>query len=483
MNNNRRDDSTDNLDPHDWDAFGSLAHQMLDDMLNHGRTLPERPVWQPAPETVRNHFHQPLPQTPSSLDEVHADFMANILPYAVGNGHPRFMGWVHGGGTPVGMLAEMLAAGLNANVGGRNQIPVEVEWQVVAWMRELFGFPATASGLFVTGTSSANHQALLVARTALLGAGVRASGIQASGLRLTAYASVESHVSVVAALDYAGIGTDALRMIPVNDRYEVDVSALADCLARDRAAGFTPLWIVGTAGSVNVGAIDDLNALADLAAQEQVWFHVDGAYGALALMAPDLAPRLKGIERADSIACDFHKWGQVPYDAGFLMIRDGSLHLATFASRVAYLNRQARGLASGGVWPCDLGIDLSRGFRALKAWFTLKVYGSDRLGRVMSTTCRLAAYLGQRIEAEPRLELLAPVMLNIVCFAYRAEESDRVNAAIVIDLQESGIAAPSTTVLKGRLAIRAALVNHRTRFSDMDILIEATLAAGERHAC
>ncbi len=483
MNTPLPDNSPDSLDPPDWDAFGSLAHQMLNDMLDYCHTLPERPVWQPAPESVRTCFREGLPRHPTDLAAVHHDFLQNILPYAVGNGHPRFMGWVHGGGTPVGMLAEMLAAGLNANVGGRNQIPVAVEWQVVAWMRELFGFPDTASGLFVTGTSSANHQALLVARTAALGVEVRRQGLGTAGQRLTAYASAESHVSVVSALDYAGIGTDALRMIPVNARYELDVAALAAAISRDRAAGYTPFWIVGTAGSVNVGAVDDLNAIADLAEREQVWFHIDGAYGALALMAADLAPRLRGIERADSIACDFHKWGQVPYDAGFLMIRDGALHQATFAAPVAYLNRQARGLASGGVWPCDLGIDLSRGFRALKAWFTLRVYGSDRLGEVMSTTCRLAAYLGERIEAEPRLELLAPVMLNIVCFRYRATDPDPINAAIVMDLQESGIAAPSTTLLQGRLAIRAALVNHRTTQADMDILLAATLAIGTRLTC
>lgn len=482
MKTNPRDDSIDSLDPGDWDEFESQAHLMLDDMLDYCRGLSERLVWQPAPDEVRAHFRETLPRKPSSLASVHQSFMHHILPYAVGNAHPRFMGWVHGGGTPVGMLAEMLAAGLNANVGGRNQIPVDVEWQVVAWMRELLGFPATASGIFVTGTSSANHQALLVARTAILGTEVRTRGLGAAGLRLTAYTSAEAHVSVVSALDYAGLGTDALRVVPVNECYEMDVDALARMIAEDRRQGFTPFWIVATVGSVNVGAIDDLVAIADLAQKEKLWFHVDGAYGALALMAKDLAPRLAGIERADSVACDFHKWGQVPYDAGFLMVRDSVLHRATFASPVAYLSRQTRGLASGDVWPCDLGIDLSRGFRALKAWFTLKVYGSERLGEVISTTCRLAAYLAECIEANSRLELLAPRSLNIVCFGYRATEPDRVNVAIVTDLQEAGVAAPSTTVLKGRLAIRAAIVNHRTSFTDMDILIAAVLEAGEKHA-
>ena len=482
MKPNPCDESLASLDPQDWETFSVQAHRMLDDMLAYLRELPERPVWQPAPEAVRARFHEALPHTPSELDAVHDTFMDDILPYAVGNAHPRFMGWVHGGGSPVGMLADMLAAGLNANVGGRNQIPVEVEWQVVEWMRELLHFPVGASGLFMTGTSVANQQAVLVARTAVLGTDVRRHGLGEAGLRLRAYVSAESHVSVVAALDYAGMGTGAVRKVPVDADYRMDVTALEQLIAEDRRQGYTPFLLVGTAGSVNVGAIDDLTALAAIARRERLWFHVDGAFGALALMSPELAPRLAGIEQADSVAFDFHKWGQVPYDAGFLMVRDGSLQRATFAAPVAYLDRQQRGLASGEVWPCDLGVDLSRSFRALKVWFTLKVYGSDRLGEVMLTTCKLAAYLARAIEMEPRLELLAPVKLNIVCFRYRAVEADRVNIAIVADLQEAGIAAPSTTVLQGRLAIRAALVNHRTTYSDMDRLLTAVLEAGERHA-
>ena len=473
--------SEDTLDPSDWQAFRVQGHQMLDDMLDYLERLRERPVWQPIPQEVRDSFRKTLAGEPHELGAVHELFMENVLPYAVGNAHPGFMGWVHGGGTPVGMLAEMLAAGLNANLGGRDQAPIELEQQVVQWVRELFGFPETASGLFVTGTSMANLIGVLIARTSMLGGGVRQQGI-AAGQRLAAYASASAHISIAKALDIAGIGSDALRMIPVNDDYQMDVAALDRAIAADRVAGMTPFFIAGTAGSVDVGAIDPLAALAEIARREGIWFHVDGAYGALGMLAADIAPRLRGMELADSIAFDFHKWGQVPYDAGFVLVRDGALHRSTFAAPAAYLKREARGMAAGSPWPCDYGPDLSRGFRALKTWFTIQVYGAEKLGRVISNTCALAQHMKRRIEAEAALELLAPVALNIVCYRYRSVDADRVNADIVVALQESGIAAPSTTTINGSLAIRAAIVNHRTNASDIDALIDATLAFGAAHA-
>jgi glutamate/tyrosine decarboxylase-like PLP-dependent enzyme len=194
-------------------------------------------------------------------------------------------------------------------------------------------------------------------------------------------------------------------------------------------------------------------------------------------MAPDIAPRLAGIQQADSIALDFHKWGQVPYDAGFILARDGAQHRDTFASPAAYLRRETRGLAAGAQWPCDFGPDLSRGFRALKTWFTLKVYGTDALGAMISRTCELARYLEIKIATARELELLAPVSLNIVCFRYRGGD-DRLNAKIVADLHESGIAAPSSTIIDGRLAIRAAIVNHRTEPRDIDAMLGAVLKFG-----
>ena len=454
---------------------------MLDDMLGYMETIREFPVWQVIPDEVRARFREALPAQPTPLAQVHAEFMASILPFAARNAHPGFLGWVQGGGTAVGMLAEMLAAGLNANAGGRDQIPLEVENQVTHWMRALFSFPPAASGLFVTGTSMANLLAVLIARDARLGPDVRRRGVASCAQKLTAYASVAVHGSIGRALDFAGLGSEALRLIAVDGRQRIDLAALEQAICADRALGFTPFLVVGTAGTVDTGAIDDLDGMAELGARYQLWFHVDGAYGALAMLAPELAPRLKGIERADSLAFDFHKWAQVPYDAGFILVRDGERQQQAFASSCAYLMREQRGMSAGSPWPCDLGPDLSRGFRALKTWATLKVYGMNAIGAVIQHSCELARYLESRILGSTELELMAPVELNIVCFRYRfaADElADQLNRQIVIQLQESGAVAPSATTIGGRLSIRAAMVNHRTSQAEMDTLVAATLAAG-----
>ncbi|MDA8363597.1 MAG: pyridoxal-dependent decarboxylase [Gammaproteobacteria bacterium] len=476
-----RQGSEQSLDPQDWTALRSQGHRMLDDMLDYLEGIRERPVWQPMPDAVRQRFDQPLPRQSAALGAVHETFQDSVLPYALGNTHPRFMGWVHGGGTAVGMLAEMLAAGLNANLGGREQAPLAVERQVLRWVRELFGFPDSASGLFVTGTSMANFIAVLVARTGTLGRKVLEHGIAGDGLRLRAYTSAAAHNSLARAMNLCGLGTDALRIVPVDHNHRMDIDALVSAIRQDRDAGFTPFFVAATAGTVDVGAIDELNAVAEVVRRERLWFHVDGACGALGMLAADIAPRLAGIEQADSIAFDFHKWGQVPYDAGFVLVRDGRLHYDTFATPAPYLGRARRGMAAGSPWPCDFGPDLSRGFRALKTWFTISVYGADRLGRMISGCCERARYLERRIETEPELELLAPVSLNIVCFRFRCNASDTVNADIVADLQESGLAAPSTTLVSGRLAIRAAIVNHRTADGDMDSFVDATLRLGRHH--
>ena len=452
---------------------------MLDDALDYIEHIRERPVWQPIPAEVRDRFRETVSARALRSGRGARRFLNDILPYATGNTHPGFMGWVHGGGTPVGMLAEMLAASLNANCGGRDHIPIEVERQIVRWMQAIFGFPESATGLFVTGTSMANLIGVLIARDVALGFEVRCEGVAASPRRLTAYASAAVHACVGRAMDVCGVGSDALRLISAQPGGGMDLAELEKAIEADRRAGFTPFLLIGTAGSVDTGAIDDLSALADLSRREHLWFHVDGAFGALAVLAPDLAPRLRGIERADSLAFDFHKWGQVPYDAGFILVRDGLLHRKAFATSAAYLRREERGLAGGSPWPCDFGPDLSRGFRALKTWFTLKVYGADALGAAISHTCALARYLENRIKETPELELLAPVELNIVCFRYRAgDDAHRVNARIVADLHEAGEVAPSTTVIDGRLAIRAAIVNHRTSRAEIDTLVEKVLAAG-----
>jgi glutamate/tyrosine decarboxylase-like PLP-dependent enzyme len=388
------------------------------------------------------------------------------------------MGWVQGGGTVAGMLAEMLAGGMNANLGGRDHSGIAVERQLTEWVRQMFAFPDGANGLFVTGTSIANFMAVLVARTWALGAAVREAGLGGEGARLRGYASGAAHLCVRRAFDMAGLGSDALNLVAMDETQRIDLDDLRRRIRADRAVGLNPFMVIGSAGTVDVGAIDDLSALARLCAEEQLWFHVDGAFGALAILSSTLAPMLRGIERAHSIAFDFHKWGQVPYDAGFLLVRDGKTLLDAFASPTAYLARETRGMAAGSPWPCDMGPDLSRGFRALKTWFTLKTFGTEKLGAMIEQSCRMAHHLDACVRAEPELELVAGAKLNIVCFRHRGD--DALNAAIVADLQESGIAAPSVTQIGGRAAIRACFINHRTRLEDVDTMVKGVLAFGRR---
>lgn len=462
-----------NLDPDDWEAFRAAGRRALDDMIDFLQTVRDRPVWQPAPADVLRSFRAPLPSAPQDLDAVLSDFAKLIRPYANGNLHPLFMGWVHGAGTPVGMIAEMLAAGLNSNCGGRNHVALAVERQIAAWAAELFGFPADASGIFVTGTSAANHLALLVARNAGLGDDVRRDGLRWAGTQLVAYTSAEAHGCIKQAMEMAGVGSRFLRMIPADPRGAMRVDLLAAAIAADRAQGLRPFLVAATAGTVNTGAFDDLVAIGETCRADKLWFHVDGAFGALVALSPDLRARVAGIEHADSIAFDFHKWAHVPYDAGFLLVRDPARHRRTFGNPAAYLQRASSGLAAGEVWPCDLGPDLSRGFRALKTWFTLRVHGADKIGACIEHTCRLAKRLEQRLLSHPDLfEIAAPVALNIVCFGLRNAPPDgALNQAMVIDLQERGVAAPSTTVIGHRTVIRAAIVNHRTTEDDIDALM------------
>lgn len=465
------------LDPDDWDGLRAQGHRMLDDMFDSLQGLAERPLWQPPTPEQRVRYRAPLPRAPGDLAELHAQFMADVAPYGSGNRHPGFMGWVQGGGTAVGMLAEMLAGGLDANLGGRDHMPIEVERQITAWMAELFGFPDNASGIFLTGTSTANLCAMLVARDRTLGVQVRADGVRDPGV--AAYASKGVHACIVRAMDMTGLGTHRLRLIETDADHRISLPALKAAIAQDRANGLKPFLIVGSAGTVDVGAIDPLDGLADVAAAEGAVFHVDGALGALGMLAPSIAPRLKGIERADSLALDFHKLGQVPYDAGFLLARDPDAHKRTFSyGEAPYLRHAERGLAGGQWWPCDYGPDLSRGFRALKVWLTLRTYGLDAIGDVVAQTCGLARDLAAKVQAHPELELLAPVGFNIVCFGYRGAD----NAAIAADLQEEGRVAPSTTTIDGKTAIRAAIINHRTGPADIDALVEGVLARGRARA-
>lgn len=467
------------LDPEDWNAFRKLAHQALDEAVDFIEGVRERPVWQKVPEAVRERLNEPVPAEETSLERVYEEFKESILPYATGNVHPRFFGWVHGAGQAGNLVAEMLAAAMNSNCGGRDHGAIYVEREVVGWCKDLFSFPAEASGLIVSGTSMANLIALGTARNAD-SADVRTRGVDNGPGRLIAYASQEAHDSVLKGIEILGLGANGLRKIPVLEDFSMDIDALQSAIREDRAAGMRPFCVVGSAGTVNVGAFDNLQELAQLCQEEKLWFHVDGAFGGLCVMSDRLRPRVKGLERADSVAFDFHKWAHVQYDAACVLVRNGELQRAAYSMRPPYLHRQSRGLGAGDVWPCDLGPELSRSFRALKIWFAFKQHGTRKLAQAIERNCDQAQYLASRVNSEAELELLAPCSLNIVCFRVLAPELDpaavdHLNEELVADVQESGVAAPSTSRIRGRVAIRVNITNHRTQFRDLDIFVDAVL--------
>jgi len=465
------------LDPQDWESLQGLGHRMLDDLFEHMRTSRDRPVWRPMPDKVRSAFRAPLPHEGRPAEAVYQSFLEDILPYNMGNDHPRFWGWVMGNGTPLGMLADMLASGLNPNMGGGDHAAVEVERQVLDWCKAMFDWPQTASGLLVSGGSVANLIALAVARNARAGFDVRRDGLMSGRPQLTFYTSTEQHSSVERAVEVLGIGAAALRQIPVDDAYRLDITALETQIQADLEMGMRPICLVGSAGTTNTGAVDPLGALADVAEKYDLWFHVDGAFGALAYLAPGGEERLKGLDRADSLAFDMHKWFYLPFEIGCTLVKDAEAHRRTFAAHPDYLEKTTRGPASGEIWFGDYGIQLTREFRALKAWMAFQTYGVDQIGRVIDQNLRQAAYLGRQIEASQSLELLAPIDLNVVCFRFvdpsiEPADLNAFNQELLIRLQESGAAVPSNTMLKGRFALRCAITNHRSRDADFDLLLE-----------
>jgi len=474
------------LDPENWDQMRELAHRMVDDALDWFQTARERPAWQPVPADVAERLSADAPREPSEPADVYAEVRRDIMPYAMNTTHPRFWAWYMGSGTALAALADLLAATMNPNLGGGNHSAPLVEKQVIGWIREMIGFPEQASGLLTSGASMANFSALTVARNKACGFDVRRQGVLAAPGPLTAYASTEIHSCNQKAIETLGLGSDGLRRVPVDAGYRLDLAALRRQVAEDRESGRVPFCVIATAGTINTGAIDDLTAIADFCEREGLWFHVDGAIGAVAVLADNVRDQLAGLERADSIALDLHKWMHIPFEAGCVLVRDAAAHRDAFALVPEYLQREAdgRGMASGSLWFSDYGLQLTRQFRALKVWMSIKEHGLERFGRMIARNVEQARYLGKRLSASERLELTAPIGLDIVCFRYNpggldTEALNRLNQQLLVELQESGIAAPSYTTLDGAYCLRVAISNHRSRFEDFDVLVDAVLRIGD----
>jgi aromatic-L-amino-acid decarboxylase len=473
------------LDPQDWAALRALGHRALDDAMDYMESLRERPAWEHAPARVKAHFAGPPPAEPQPIEDVYGEYLEYVQPYQLGNSHPRFWGWVLGSGTPMGVIAEMLAAATDSVSGIYSYVSNNyVELQVLDWCKEMLGYPLDAGGLLTSGCSASNLIALAVARNAKAGFDVRAEGL--GGQRLTVYCSAEAHSSLTKAVELLGMGTRSLRRVPTDDLLRIDLAALAGMIARDREDGMLPICVVGVAGTTNTGSIDDLPALADFCGREGLWFHVDGAFGAWAAIAPQSRHLVAGMERADSLAFDLHKWMNLTYPVGCVLVRDAEAQLRTFSLTPSYLahGEGERGLTGVDVpWLADYGFELSRGFHALKAWMALKEHGADKFGRVIQQNIDQARYLAGLVAATPELEQALPVALNIVCFRYMRPglddaALDDLNKRIELELQERGIAVPSVSTVRGRKYLHVAVANHRSRYEDFDLLVREVVRLG-----
>jgi glutamate/tyrosine decarboxylase-like PLP-dependent enzyme len=380
-------------------------------------------------------------------------------------------------GTPLGMMADMLAAGMNVNAVGMHQSATLVELQVIKWLAEVMGFPAGSSGIMASGGTMANVIGLAVGRNARAGFDLRQHGLYGQP-RLTVYGSVETHSWITKCLELMGMGKDSFRSVPVGEDFRVDVAAMREMIVADRAAGLRPICVVGSAGTINTGAVDDLDALADLAAAERLWFHIDGAVGSLGVLAPALRPLFRGQSRADSLAFDLHKWGYLPYEVACVLVRDAQAHRDTFATQASYLKTEERGMLAGGLVFAERGVELSRNFKALKAWMTLKAEGTDRIGALIGQNAAYAQRFGAALAAVPGVVLATPVSLNIACWRVAPDETtpeqqDELTRETLLRLQETGVAACSSTTLRGRTVIRVAVANHRSRWNDFEQLLAA----------
>ena len=467
--------------------FRRAAHAMVDGVADGLAALPSRPVWQPLPGDLRERLlEMPLPERASTLDEIVATALSDVLPYPMGNGHPAFFGWVNPPPSLAGIVTSLAAAAMNPSVVAGDHADVHVERAVVRWLAELVGFPhEPGGGLLTSGASAATIACFAGARgraLAAVGHDVRRDGL-AGTPQLVAYVPAEAHSCIRRALELLGLGSAAMRDVPLAGG-RLDAGALRAAIAADRAAGALPALLVGSAGTVNTGAIDPLEALAHVAADEGLWFHVDGAYGAFGVLDPAIADRYRGMERADSLTLDPHKWLGVPVDAGCALVRRGDDLRDAFSLIPAYL-RQDTGGSVGTL--AEYGPEQTRPFRALKTWATIAALGRAGIAAQVARANALARELAALVEREPELELAAAPETSIVAFRARPagcppERLDDVNRALPEAVQLRGRAFVTGTLFEGRETLRACILHPRTGPQHLATLLAEVLAAARELA-
>jgi glutamate/tyrosine decarboxylase-like PLP-dependent enzyme len=456
-------------------------------VAEHRAGLLERPVFGKVGERA-SVFAEPLPRAGRPFDEVLAHGREHVLPYAFGNSHPRFFAFINATADPLGAVADYLAAAMNPNCWGGDHAAIHVETQVLRWLAEILGLPAAAEGILASGGSMANFTALAAARRAMAPGDVGRDGLSGSP-PLVVYASDQVHNCVDKSVDLLGLGGRHLKKIPTDDRFRMRLDLLREAIAADRRSGLHPAIVVANAGSVNTGSIDPLEEIADLCRREGLWFHADGAYGALAVLAPEMKPAFAGLERADSVAADPHKWLYVPYEAGAVLLREKGRLSAAFHKPAEYLVQDAESPLVGPTPFNDRGPELSRGFRALKVYMGLLRHGTSGYARAIEHDLHLARFLAAEVKRREDFELLAEPVLSIVNFRYRPAGApaddpalDRLNRRIVNRLVASGGFFLSPTLLKGKVSLRVAIVNFRTREEDLRALLDEAARTGKEPA-
>ncbi len=447
----------------DADTMRQMGYRVVDALVDYWQSLHERPLGKRPPrEALELLLTEPTPQQPQPFETVLDEFLQKVLPNIVKVDHPRYFAFVPAPNEYVGVLADFLSAGMNIFVGtwmvgaGATQ----VERVVIRWLCDWFGMPESAGGLFVSGGSVANLVCLAAAR----------QRYPAALTRGRVYYSDQTHSCVARAWRILGLREEQLCVLPCDENFQIPLDALTEQIRRDRAAGWLPFCVVANAGTTNTGAVDPLNALADLCGAEGLWLHADGAYGAAAILTEEGKRRLDGIHRLDSLAVDPHKWLYQPMMAGCAIVREFEQLRTAFRILPPYLQDKERGAA--GVDLCDYGVELSRNFRALKLWMSLKTHGVEAFRQAMEWNLHLARVAEQAIRELPHWRVVSPATMGIVAFRYEppelsAEQADALNRALVDAMLNDGFALVSSTVLRGRVALRMCTLNPRATEADV----------------
>jgi aromatic-L-amino-acid decarboxylase len=471
------------LDPENWDTFSELGHKMLEDTIQYLKTIREQQITLPDEQTIKE-IYAPLTEEGEGEEKVYQIYKESILPHLLPITKPTWWAWVAGQGTPYGMLADMLASG--SNCGDEDWVAsTYCHRQVINWIKELLDYPQEGGGVLVYGGTEANFTGLAVARNKKAEIDMKAKGMQSIPRKMTLYISDEGHHCTERSVELIGLGNEALHWVPTDDDCRIRMDKLEEAIRKDRADGFYPFCVIGCAGTVNSGAFDDFNAIADLAQKENMWMHVDAAFGGWVKLSETHRHLANGMERADSLAIDLHKWMSMPYGIGCTLIKDRVAHLSTFVygHEAEYLKGGIETFKDMLDWPSMLALPLSRTFVSLKAYMQFRANGKGKYRRIIQQNLDQSKYLEGLLRADG-FEIVAPVSSNIVCFRYNPGGLDeaelvKLNKGILDGLWKIHFGMISDTTIKGRYTLRACNVNHRTRREDLDWFVAEVKCIGE----